>query len=120
MEGAPARQERLSINHVFDAIEDCATLGVGTLYLTGGEPLLYPDLQRVLSAAAAVPGLETTLCTNATLLTDRFLERIATFGVSLNVSVDGKPEYHDAFRQLRKRSSTLSQRCDQAFLSPSL
>jgi MoaA/NifB/PqqE/SkfB family radical SAM enzyme len=101
MDGAPTRRERLALEGVLDAIEDCPTLGVGTLYLTGGEPLMYRDLFAVLEAAAAVPGLETTLCTNATLLTTSHVARIAALGIGLNVSVDGESEYHDAFRRQR-------------------
>jgi MoaA/NifB/PqqE/SkfB family radical SAM enzyme len=99
MEGAPTRHERLSIDDVIHAVEDCAALRITSLAITGGEPLLYPDLRRVLAAAAGVPGLTTTLCTNATLLTDHYIEPIATLGIRLNVSVDGTPVYHDAFRQ---------------------
>jgi Fe-coproporphyrin III synthase len=99
MEGAPTRHERLLIDDVIHAVEDCAALRTTSLAITGGEPLLYPDLRRVLQAAAAVPGLNTTLCTNATLLTDHYVESIAALGIRLNVSVDGAPGYHDAFRQ---------------------
>lgn len=100
MDGAPARRERLSLNHVIDAISDCAALGVGNLYLTGGEPLMYRELPAVLEAASGAAGLQTTLCTNATLLTTRNIGCIAASGASLNVSVDGKPQYHDEFRRV--------------------
>src|SRR5258708_40146704 len=101
VKGAPPRRERLPLGPVLDAIDDCATLGVGTLYLTGGEPLMYRDLPAVLEAAAAAPGLNTTLCTNATLLTDRHARLLAASGVNLNVSIDGRPDYHDWFRRQR-------------------
>jgi Fe-coproporphyrin III synthase len=99
MEGAPARRERLPLAPVLDAIADCATLGVGALYLTGGEPLMYRDLPVVLEAAAAAPGLATTLSSNATLLTARHVRQLAALGVSLNVSIDGEADYHDRFRR---------------------
>jgi Fe-coproporphyrin III synthase len=99
MDGAPTRRERLSLRDVLSAIEDCPSLGITTLYLTGGEPLLYPELRKVLDAASATTGLVTTLATNATLLTDRHIDQIAKSGIKLNVSVDGMSEFHDAFRQ---------------------
>lgn len=98
MEGGPARDERLSFAHVLDAIADCTTLGVTSLYVTGGEPLMYPNLMKVLEAASAVPGMQTTLCTNGMLLTARKTQRLAKLGIRLNVSIDGDPDYHDAFR----------------------
>jgi MoaA/NifB/PqqE/SkfB family radical SAM enzyme len=101
MQGAPARRERLPLAPVLDAIADCATLGVGTLYVTGGEPLMYRHLPAVLEAAAAVSGLQTTLCTNATLLTPGHTMRLAALGIGLNVSIDGEADYHDVFRVQR-------------------
>ena len=98
MKGAPARRERLPLRPVCEAIADCATLGVGTLYLTGGEPLMYRDLSTVLETAAATPGLKTTLCSNATLLTAAHAKQLAALGISLNVSIDGEAGYHDMFR----------------------
>lgn len=66
MEGAPHRQELLPIDLVLAAIGECRDLGIGTICLTGGEPLLYPGLDRVLEAAAAMTGIQITLCTNGT------------------------------------------------------
>jgi MoaA/NifB/PqqE/SkfB family radical SAM enzyme len=99
MEGAPHRKERLPLKPVLDAIADCRTLGVGTLYITGGEPLMYRELTEVLEAAAIIPGLKTTLCSNGTLINALHVARFAALGVSLNISVDGEAEYHDDFRR---------------------
>lgn len=99
MEGAPGRRERLAVKHVLEAIKACPALGIGTLYLTGGEPLLYPDLKQVVSEAIAVPGLSVTLSTNATMLTPRRVDFFAARKVRLNVSVDGESDFHDAFRR---------------------
>src|SRR5689334_2219277 len=68
MGGAPHRQERLPLQPVLDAIRDCKALGIGSLYLTGGEPLLYPDFETVVHKAEQVPGLKITICTNGTLV----------------------------------------------------
>jgi len=100
MEGSPHRQERLRLDSVLQAVGECQVLGVGSISLTGGEPLLYPDLDRVLEAAAAVPGLKITLCTNGTLLTSHRVARFPKAGLRVNVSIDGRPDFHDRFRKL--------------------
>jgi MoaA/NifB/PqqE/SkfB family radical SAM enzyme len=100
MEGAPRREERLAIADVLRAIGECAELGVKTISLTGGEPLLYPELDRVIDAAAKVPGVQVLLCTNGTLLTPRRVAKFAEAGLRLSISVDGRPGYHDRFRKL--------------------
>jgi Fe-coproporphyrin III synthase len=99
MEGGPERRERIPVEYVLEAIEACPALGIGTLYLTGGEPLLYPDLKQVVSEAVAVPGLSVTVSTNATMLTPRRVNFFAAQKVRLNVSIDGEPDFHDAFRR---------------------
>src|SRR5262249_23958926 len=67
--------------------------------LTGGEPLLYPDLERALEAAAMLPGVKITLCTNGTLLTARRAARFREIGLRLSISIDGRPDFHDRFRK---------------------
>ncbi|HTW68434.1 MAG TPA: radical SAM protein [Acetobacteraceae bacterium] len=100
MEGSPHRQERLPLDVVIRALEECESLGVGSISLTGGEPLLYPGLDRVLDAAVAVPGVKITVCTNGTLLTARRADRFRQAGLRVNISVDGRPDFHDRFRKL--------------------
>jgi MoaA/NifB/PqqE/SkfB family radical SAM enzyme len=99
MEGSPNRRELLPIDLVLAAIGECHDLGIGTICLTGGEPLLYPGLDRVLEAAAGITGVQTTLCTNGTLLTARHADRFREFSLRVNVSIDGDPEFHDSFRK---------------------
>ena len=55
----------------------------------------------MLEAAAAARGVQTTLCTNATLFTARHAAQLAELGIALNVSIDGEAGYHDEFRRLR-------------------
>ncbi len=101
MDGAPSRQEQLPLENVIATIQECEKLGIGTLYLTGGEPVLYRGLPEVLRAAARVPELEVTLCTNATLIDDKRIALFQEGNVRLNVSVDGDETFHDYFRDLR-------------------
>lgn len=119
MEGSPRRQEMLLLESVLRAIHECPTLGIKTLFLTGGEPLLYPKLDQVLEAAAAIPGLQTTVCTNATLLTTEWASRLRAWGLRVNISIDGRPEFHDHFRK-RAGSFRSSERGVQAAVQAGL
>jgi MoaA/NifB/PqqE/SkfB family radical SAM enzyme len=99
MEGSPRRQEQLPVGLVLRAIGECQELGIGTICVTGGEPLLYPGIECVLEAAAGIKSVQTTLCTNGTFLTDRLAARFHNWGLRVNISIDGPPEFHDHFRQ---------------------
>ncbi len=100
MEGSPSRTEQLPVDTVLGMIAECGQLGIGALYLTGGEPLLYRGLHDVLSAAAQVPELQVTLCTNGISITERHITFLREINARVNVSIDGEEEFHDYFRNL--------------------
>jgi MoaA/NifB/PqqE/SkfB family radical SAM enzyme len=67
------------------------------LYLTGGEPTLYPHFAKFLQAAKR-RGFMVHLQTNGTLL-DRVADHLVSQGVeAVTVSMDGPQEVHDAIR----------------------
>ncbi len=79
-------------------IADAVSLGLESVKLTGGEPLLYPDWQSLVSIITD-RGLAVVLETNGTLINaDRaaFLKRKAVF-VSLSLDAAGS-ELHDRLR----------------------
>jgi MoaA/NifB/PqqE/SkfB family radical SAM enzyme len=100
MEGSPSRREKLPAESVLEAIGECEILGVGGIYLTGGEPLLYPAIREVITVASQVPGLQITLCTNGTLVKNHHVTFLKDRNVHVNVSIDGEEKFHDEFRQL--------------------
>ncbi|MBZ0129573.1 MAG: radical SAM protein [Rhodobacteraceae bacterium] len=83
-------------------IDDVATLSNETmLVLTGGEPLLRPDLELIAGHAAGL-GLMVVVGTNGLALNDRRVAGLQAAGVAgVGISVDSlDPERHDAFRGL--------------------
>jgi radical SAM protein with 4Fe4S-binding SPASM domain len=69
------------------------------LALTGGEPLVRPDLFELLAYAKAL-GFTNTMATNATLIDDQVARRLRECGVVIAaVSLDGfDPVTHDTIR----------------------
>ena len=69
------------------------------LILSGGEPLLRPDLTEI-AAHASQRGATVVVGTNGTLLTDERIGALKQAGVQgVAVSVDSlRPKYHDNFR----------------------
>jgi MoaA/NifB/PqqE/SkfB family radical SAM enzyme len=115
MEGGPERREQLPVAPILDAISECAALGIGRIYFTGGEPLLYPSLADVLRAAAAETSLGITVCTNGTIATPRHIALLSDTGARVHVSVDGRPPFHDSFRR-RDRAFGDTERGVKAFV----
>ncbi|HEX5374209.1 MAG TPA: heme d1 biosynthesis radical SAM protein NirJ [Aquabacterium sp.] len=90
----------LSTQEVFTVMADLRGHGVPALILSGGEPLLRPDLFEIAQHAKAL-GFYVALSTNGTLIDQAMADRIANMGFDyVGISIDGLRETHDRFRRL--------------------
>jgi len=89
----------LSTDEVFAVMADLRAFGVPALILSGGEPLLRPDIYEIADRAKAL-GFYTALSTNGTLVDEANIDRIvdARFDY-VGISLDGRRERHDRFRR---------------------
>jgi heme d1 biosynthesis radical SAM protein NirJ len=89
----------LSTAQVFDVLDDLKAFRVPVLILSGGEPLLRPDIFDI-SARARELGFFLCLSTNGTLIDDAMADRIAAAGYDyVGVSLDGMGAMHDQVRR---------------------
>ncbi|HEX5263022.1 MAG TPA: radical SAM protein, partial [Phenylobacterium sp.] len=84
----------LAIEDLERLLGEIAAEGFNAVSVSGGEPLMYEPLPRLLRSAGAL-GLVTSVTTNGLLLTHRRLAEIAPHVGLLAVSVDGEPESHN-------------------------
>lgn len=90
----------LSTSQVFDVLDDLKAFHVPALILSGGEPLLRPDIYQISTRAKEL-GFYIGLSTNGTLIDESNIERLAATGFDyLGISIDGIGETHDKFRQM--------------------
>ena len=89
----------LSSQEVATVMDDLKSFGVPVLILSGGEPLLRPDIFDI-SQRAKEMGFYVGLSTNGTLIDEHNIERIAAAGYDyVGISIDGIKETHDKFRR---------------------
>ena len=87
------------------AVETIARIGVDTLILTGGDPLLRPDLEEIISHASAL-GLFVLLLTNGDLLDEERIESLIRSGLpALSLSIDTLTEDRVRCRKIRPGES---------------
>jgi Fe-coproporphyrin III synthase len=80
-------------------LDDLAAFGVPAVLLSGGEPLVRPDLLELV-AHGRDRGLRFTLSSNGTLIDDGIAAAIAAAGVVyVGVSIDGSEAAHDRLRR---------------------
>ena len=86
------RTEVLNFEEIVRLAAIFKSLGVRKLRITGGEPLLRRDLERLIAALAALGGLELTLTTNGSLLPAKAAALKAAGLDRLTVSLDALDE----------------------------
>lgn len=89
----------LTTEEVFWVMDDLHAFGVRVLILSGGEPLLRPDIVEI-SRRAKAKGFYVGLSSNGTLIDRERADAIAGLGYDyVGVSLDGLRETHDRFRR---------------------
>ncbi len=82
------RRELLSFEEIVRVASLFVARGVRKLRITGGEPLLRKDIERLIEMLARLPGVEITLTTNGVLL-PRLARRLKDAGLHrVTVSLD--------------------------------
>lgn len=82
------RKDLLSLEEIERVVRVFAELGVRTVRITGGEPLMRRNVEHLVELLAAVPGLELALTTNGALLPQK-ADALARAGLDrITVSLD--------------------------------
>ncbi|MCB1490528.1 MAG: heme d1 biosynthesis radical SAM protein NirJ [Rhodobiaceae bacterium] len=88
----------LSTDEVFTVMDDLKAFRVPVLILSGGEPLLRPDIYEISERAKRM-GFYVGLSSNGALIDEAHADRIAATGYDyVGISLDGIGKVHDAFR----------------------
>jgi cyclic pyranopterin phosphate synthase len=96
------REELLSHEEIARVVRVAAGLGIRTLRLTGGEPLLRRGLADLVGLLVAIPGIdEVSLTTNGLLLAEQAAELRDAGLARLNVSLDALSG--ESFEQITRR-----------------
>ena len=89
----------LDTEQVYATMDDLKRFGVPALILSGGEPLLRPDIFDISRRAKSM-GFFVALSTNGTLIDRDTIARVVSVGYDyVGISLDGKRETHDRFRR---------------------
>jgi len=78
---------QLELDEIKEILLDFQQIGATKVMISGGEPCLHPDIDRVMDFSAG-EGLSVVLVTNGTLLPARVLPLLRNPGVEVQVSLD--------------------------------
>jgi heme d1 biosynthesis radical SAM protein NirJ len=89
----------LTTSEVFRVMDDLKAFGVPVLILSGGEPLMRPDIFAITAKAKALK-FYVGLSSNGTLVDSTMADRIRDAGYDyVGISLDGIGATHDRFRR---------------------
>lgn len=81
--------EQLSVDEIERVVKAAAKGGVRRVRLTGGEPLVHPQIIEMVRRIAALPGIEEVSLTTNGMLLERLAQPLADAGLRrVNVSLD--------------------------------
>lgn len=101
--GAPKKndlQNELTVEEWKKIMKQVVSLGGNALQLIGGEPLIHPHFDELLSYAHQAGFKRIDIFTNAYLMTEKLADMIAEVGASVRISLYGyDAQSHDAITQ---------------------
>src|SRR5512144_3192875 len=81
--------DQLSAEEIVRVVETAAQGGVKRVRLTGGEPLVHPDIVEIVRRIASIPHIEEVSLTTNAMLLERLAQPLADAGLTrVNISLD--------------------------------
>lgn len=103
------KDDKLTDDEIYRIVKESSELGIKKVRITGGEPLVRPNLVNLLSKINSIQGIEEIyLTTNGILLTD-MIDELAINGLKgVNISLDSlKEERFNKLTRLGKLNKVL-------------
>lgn len=91
---APPNGHQLPVAQLKQALQWLASQGGESIKFTGGEPFVHPNLLDLIDECRSL-GMEPTVVTNGTLITDEAVECFARNGVRAKLSLHGPKAIND-------------------------
>lgn len=103
------KQKELTFSEIEDILHQLKNFGIKLLYLSGGEPLLRPDLLAIIESAHRL-GFDLLLVTNGILLNQQIASQLVKIpGLRINVSLDSlDPKLYQKIRGVNTLNRVLT------------
>lgn len=96
---APTEKDTLSLEEIIVHVNEAYMLGCRLFIISGGEPLVHPDLLALTQMILALSDTEVVILSNGMLLEKVFSQQVfPTSRLHFQISLDGLPYEHDAIR----------------------
>ncbi len=94
-------EQILRYEEIVEVVKAAASLGVKRLRLTGGEPLVRRDIEKLVAMLSAIPGIEDIALTTNGIFLAKMAKELKEAGLTrVNISLDSLRE--DRFREITR------------------
>jgi cyclic pyranopterin phosphate synthase len=99
-----ARADQLSVDEIVRVVGTASQGGVKRVRLTGGDPLVHPNILEVVRRIASIKGIEEVSLTTNAMLLETLAQPLADAGLTrVNISLDTLNE--DKFRRITRHGN---------------
>ena len=96
---SPKERDSLSLERLKPLVAEAYSLGARLFVLSGGEPLVHPEMVPLVELILSYEGSEVVILTNALLVEKTFTcKGFPKERIHFQISLDGLPDAHDAIR----------------------
>ena len=100
-DSSPERTDFLPLKQITSALDQVLDYGTPFVQLTGGDPLIHPDIVKIVSYAAKLPFKGVEIYTNGLLLNEKMLAKLLPFKPQFSFSIYAdNAKIHDAITRL--------------------
>ena len=101
-DSSPSANKGLSKDEIFDLVDDLKKINTTSIYLTGGEPTIFPDFEEVIEYINA-KDIDLVLASNGYSIIGKLdaIKKNISHRAGVFVSLDGSDEVHDEFRGVK-------------------
>jgi len=98
------KYNKLSVETVKSIADQADTIGLASICISGGEPLIFSDLEDIVNAIGP-ERFVISMDTNGLLLDEKKVKWLVDIGVDrIHLSLDGLEENHNQFRKIKVNS----------------
>ena len=91
----------LTVSEIKKIVDAAVQIGINSIRITGGEPLMRPDLDQIIGEISGIPGISDIGITTNGILLEKYAAKLAKAGLKrVNISLDTLDQ--DKFKTITK------------------
>ncbi len=88
----------MSLERIKKLMGLCVTYNIQSVFITGGEPFLHPEIKKILEESCKNFNKVTIATNGFIIISDELCTSLSNYNTTVQISIDGNKDYHNLFR----------------------